>query len=108
MANYKEAIEYIHSFSRFGTKLGLDNISRLLNYLGNPQKGLKIIHVAGTNGKGSTCSMIDSILRDAGHRVGLFTSPYLETFNERIKIDGTNITDYEIYNSIEKSNTLYR
>ncbi|NLC63238.1 MAG: bifunctional folylpolyglutamate synthase/dihydrofolate synthase [Thermoanaerobacterales bacterium] len=102
MANYKEAIEYIHSFSRFGTKLGLDNISRLLNYLGNPQKGLKIIHVAGTNGKGSTCSMIDSILRDAGYRVGLFTSPYLETFNERIKIDGTNITDYEIYNSIEK------
>ncbi len=84
--NYKQALDYIHGTYKFGSKLGLDNIRVLLELLGNPQKKLKIIHVAGTNGKGSTSSFITSMLSEEGYRVGLFTSPYLETFTERIRI----------------------
>ena len=89
--NYEEALDFIHGFKKFGSKLGLDNIRRLLNLLGNPQKDLKCIHIAGTNGKGSTSSYIASILQEAGYKVGLFTSPYLERFNERMAIDGEYI-----------------
>lgn len=91
--NYKEAIDYIHSTYRFGSKLGLENIQNLLEALGNPHKDLKVIHVAGTNGKGSTCAFIHSVLVAQGFKVGLYTSPYLETFNERIQINGKNIGD---------------
>ena len=70
---------------------GLSRISALCNKLGSPQRGLKFIHVAGTNGKGSTSAMLDSILREAGYRVGLFTSPYVREFNERMRVDGKNI-----------------
>jgi dihydrofolate synthase/folylpolyglutamate synthase len=101
MLNYREAIEYIHTFNRFGTKLGLANISKLLEIIENPHKGIKIIHVAGTNGKGSTCSMIESILRAAGYKVGLYTSPYLEIFNERIRLNGVNIGDSDIVRLIK-------
>lgn len=94
--NYNEALEYIHGTYRFGRKLGLDNISKLLELLGNPQKDLKVIHVAGTNGKGSTSSFISSILVNGGYKVGLYTSPYLETFTERIRIDGENIKEQEL------------
>jgi len=86
--DYKEAIEYIHGTYRFGSKLGLENIRKLLEKLGNPQEGLKVIHVAGTNGKGSTCAFLNSVLSEAGYKVGLYTSPYLEMFNERIQING--------------------
>ncbi|QIB26782.1 bifunctional folylpolyglutamate synthase/dihydrofolate synthase [Caloranaerobacter azorensis] len=89
--NYKEALEYIHGTRKFGSKLGLENIRILLDLLGNPHKGLKIIHVAGTNGKGSTSSYISTILTESGYKVGLFTSPYLERFTERIKINGKEI-----------------
>ena len=70
MLSYNQALDFIHGLNKFGTKLGLHNITKLLELLGNPHKGIKIIHVAGTNGKGSTCAMIDSILRSAGFRVG--------------------------------------
>lgn len=90
---YNEALEYIHGTYKFGSKLGLDNIRRLLEKLGNPQDGLDIIHVAGTNGKGSTCAFISSVLSEAGNKVGLYTSPYLEVFNERIQINGNLIED---------------
>ncbi|AYO30035.1 bifunctional folylpolyglutamate synthase/dihydrofolate synthase [Biomaibacter acetigenes] len=102
MLNYDEALEYIHGLNKFGTKLGLDNITRLLEILGNPHHGMRIIHVAGTNGKGSTCAMIDSILRAAGYKVGLYTSPYLEVFNERIRVNGKNIPDKAIARLTQK------
>lgn len=91
--NYKEAVDFINSAAVFGAKLGLKNIGVLLNLLDNPQKDLKIIHVAGTNGKGSVCSYIAGILMTAGYRTGLFTSPYLEKFTERIQVDFKNIPD---------------
>ncbi|MDI6601789.1 MAG: folylpolyglutamate synthase/dihydrofolate synthase family protein [Thermoanaerobacteraceae bacterium] len=94
--DYKEAIEWIHSVNRFGMKLGLDNIKRLTDALGNPQNKYKIIHVAGTNGKGSVCAMTASILKEAGYKVGLYISPYLEEFNERIQINGVNIPNEDL------------
>lgn len=88
---YNEALEYIHSVSNFFCKPGLERISELCRGLGDPQRDLKFIHVAGTNGKGSVCSMTESILRAAGYRVGLYTSPYVLNFNERMRVNGENI-----------------
>lgn len=85
--NYNQALEYIYRAYKFGSKLGLENITDLLNRLGNPQYKFKYIHVAGTNGKGSVTSMIAHILHEAGYKVGMFTSPYLENFTERIQIN---------------------
>ncbi|MDK2800419.1 MAG: dihydrofolate synthase / folylpolyglutamate synthase [Clostridiales bacterium] len=90
--NYEEALEYIHGTLKFGLKLGLENITRLLELMGNPQKKLKYIHIAGTNGKGSTTAMIASILQQSGFRVGMYTSPYINEFTERIQINGQNIS----------------
>lgn len=87
MINYKEAIEYIYNLTKYGVKLGLKNISYLLYLLGNPHNKLKIIHVGGTNGKGSTSSIISSILQSDGYKVGLYTSPHLVDFTERIEIN---------------------
>lgn len=94
--NYKEALKYIEETHKFGVRLGLDNIAKLLELLGNPQEKLKIIHVAGTNGKGSTCSFITSILKESGYKVGLYTSPFLETFTERIRVNGINIPEEDV------------
>lgn len=88
---YDEALDYIHGVSNFFCRPGLDRIRELCERLGDPQKELKFIHVAGTNGKGSVCAMLDSILRAEGYRVGLFTSPYVREFNERMRINGDNI-----------------
>lgn len=98
---YEEAINYIHNTHKFGMKLGLNNIKILLDYMGNPQDSLKIIHVAGTNGKGSTCSFINSILMSSGYNVGLYTSPYLEEFEERIRINNKNIPKDVLANYVE-------
>lgn len=94
--DYASALDYIHGTYKFGSKLGLDNITCLLAKLGDPQDKLKIIHVAGTNGKGSTVSFISKILESAGYRVGIFTSPYLERFNERIRINDDHIPDGDL------------
>ncbi|WP_026477081.1 bifunctional folylpolyglutamate synthase/dihydrofolate synthase [Alkaliphilus transvaalensis] len=91
--NYQEALDFIHGTYKFGAKLGLENIKYLLKLLGNPHENINIIHIAGTNGKGSTSSMTHSILKAAGYKVGLYTSPYLETFTERIQINGENIPE---------------
>ncbi|MDD7794024.1 bifunctional folylpolyglutamate synthase/dihydrofolate synthase [Clostridium sp. 'White wine YQ'] len=88
---YKKSIEYIHSLNKFGMNFGLSRTERLLELLGNPHKKVKFIHLAGTNGKGSTTAMISNILKEAGYKVGMFTSPYLEEFEERIQINGVNI-----------------
>lgn len=100
--DYKETLHYIKNTSKFGSKLGLENIGRLLELLGNPQDKLKIIHVAGTNGKGSTCSFISNILTGQGYRVGLYTSPFLEEFNERIQINNINIAEDELSAVVSK------
>jgi dihydrofolate synthase/folylpolyglutamate synthase len=91
--NYEEALHYIHSISWTFCKPGLERIDTLCKALGNPQNELKFIHVAGTNGKGSTCSMLESILRTAGYRTGLYVSPFIERFNERMCVNGQPIPD---------------
>lgn len=94
--NYQEALKYIEKSHKFGMRLGLENSFKLLELLGNPQDKLKFIHVAGTNGKGSTCSFISNILKEQGYKVGLYTSPYLETFTERIRLNGANIPEEDV------------
>ena len=89
----KSPVEKIGCFDKFGSVLGLDRVSELLRRLGNPQDSLKIIHVAGTNGKGSVCRYIYEILREAGYDTGIYSSPYLEVFNERIEFNGKYIPD---------------
>ena len=86
--NCNEAIEYIHSLEKFGMRPGLERIGELCRALGEPQKGLKIIHVAGTNGKGSTSTIISCILQKSGFNTGLFISPYVSNFRERIQYNG--------------------
>ena len=93
---YEEALEYIHSVNWTFCKPGLERIGELCERLGNPQKNLRFVHVAGTNGKGSFCAMLDSVLRRAGYRVGLYTSPYIRFFNERMCVDGQPITNEEL------------
>lgn len=88
-----EALSYIHSVSWRGTIPGLERVTELLDRLGNPQRALKFVHIAGTNGKGSTAAMLASVLTRAGYRTGLYTSPYILRFNERIQIDGIQIPD---------------
>lgn len=94
--DYKEALEYIHGTLKFGWKLGLHNITQLLELMGNPQKKLRFVHVAGTNGKGSTVAFISSILEAAGLKTGIFTSPYIERFTERIRIGGEEIPEDDL------------
>ena len=86
-------LEELYSLQRLGIKVGLEHTVQLLNELGNPHKKLRLVHVAGTNGKGSTCSILTKILIDHGLKVGLYTSPHLRKFNERIKINGCQILD---------------
>lgn len=109
--NYNEALSYIHQIPKFRRPLGNENLSKLLKAMGNPQDGLKFIHVAGTNGKGSTSAMIAEILKQSGYKTGLFTSPFIEVFNERMRIDGINISnsDLSVYtervkNAMEQNN----
>ena len=90
--NYQETLEYIHSTCWKGSRPGLERITELLGRMGNPEKGLRCVHVAGTNGKGSFCSMLSSVLMKAGYRVGMFTSPFIEEFEERMQADGENIS----------------
>lgn len=96
MNTYKEAMEWIHSRLKFGINLGLDRMEWMMERLGNPEARLKVIHVGGTNGKGSTVTFFRSILNEAGYAVGTFTSPYIEQFNERISVNGVPISDEDI------------
>ncbi len=103
---YKTALEFIHSLNRFGSKPGLERISELLNLLGNPQKELKCIHVAGTNGKGSTSTMISQGLIESGKKVGLYISPYIIDFRERIQINNTYINKRTLARLVNKVKTV--
>ena len=93
MMTYEEALEYIHGISWTFCKPGLERIKALCDALGNPERSLKFVHVAGTNGKGSFCSMLSSVLSAAGYKTGLYTSPYIKEFNERMRVDGENISN---------------
>lgn len=86
-----ELVRWLYGAQRFGIKLGLENTQRLFSALGDPHRRVPCIHVAGTNGKGSVCAMLDACLREAGLRTGLYTSPHLVRFTERMRIDGTEI-----------------
>lgn len=101
--NYQESVEYVLSIPLFAQKLGTERLCKILELMGHPERNYKIIHVAGTNGKGSTCSFLMSILSAKGKRVGLFTSPHLVKINERIRINDQMILDDEfvdIFNQI--------
>lgn len=100
--NYKDSVKYIHSLLKFGMNLGLQRISALLNELGNPQEKLEFVHVAGTNGKGTTSTMLSSILCAAGKKTGLFTSPYVFDFCERTQINNKNIPHDDLSRVVEK------
>lgn len=107
--NYKDAINWLFqqfpSYQTLGSKAykpDLGNISKLLSALGNPHQSLKFIHVAGTNGKGSVCSMLASILKESGYKTGLFTSPHITDFRERIRVNGEMIPDAEVINFCNK------
>ena len=111
--NYEEAISYIQSAPKVSKKLGNDALKKILNILDNPQDKLKFVHIAGTNGKGSTAAMINSVLCKSKIKTGLFTSPYLEVFNERIRINNEMISDdklcfytEKVKCTMEKNNTF--
>jgi len=94
--NYKKALDELFSMKEWKFKLGLKNMKILLKKINNPEKNLKYIHVGGTNGKGSVCAMISSVLREAGYKIGMYTSPHLKKFNERIRVNDKLISDKEI------------
>lgn len=98
---YEDAVKKINSLLTFGIKPGLERIRELLDRIGNPQKNLKFVHIAGTNGKGSTCTFISSVLTAAGYKTGLFTSPYVTEFRERIQIDKEMIPKDELANAFD-------
>lgn len=93
---HHETLAYLYGLERFGMVFGLENVTRLLQTLGDPHQDLKVIHVGGTNGKGSVSAMMASTLQEEGYHVGLYTSPHLVSFTERIQIDGAEITWAEV------------
>src|SRR3989338_2909577 len=94
-------LEFLYGLERFGIKLGLDVVTQLLKLLGNPHHQFQSIHIAVTNGKGSVAAFCDSVLRQTGLTVGLYTSPHLIRFNERIQVNDIEITDYELVSLTE-------
>ena len=104
--NYTEARDYVDATERFGIKPGLERIIKMMAYVGNPQDKLKFVHVAGTNGKGSTSTMLASILTNSGYKTGLFTSPYVIDFRERFMVDGEMISEEEFAEIMTKVRTV--
>ncbi len=94
--NYEEGMDYLVNLTKFGFNFGLDRIRHLLAETGNPQDKLKTIHVGGTNGKGSTSAMLSSVLKEAGYRVGVFTSPHLHSYRERMVVNGEQIPEERV------------
>jgi len=105
-SSYQETLAWLFNTQRFGIKLGLENSRRLFHALGVPTPNERIIHVAGTNGKGSVCALLDSICRAAGYRTALFTSPHLITFRERIQVDGEMISEEEVARGLTRIREL--
>lgn len=94
--DYDQALSYIHECSKFGTKLGLERIREILRRLGNPQEHFRAVHIAGTNGKGSTAAMLDSVLQTAGYKTGRYTSPHLSSYRERFTVNGVMISKTQL------------
>src|SRR3989304_3556318 len=94
--DYEALLYELYRLERFGIKLGLETITDLLGRMGNPHRRFKTVHVTGTNGKGAVCAYVASVLRKAGYRVGLYTSPHLVRFTERIQVDGREIPDADV------------
>ncbi len=105
---YSATIEFLYALRLFGAKFGLENTLKLAALAGNPQEKLRFIHVAGTNGKGSTCAMLESIYRAAGLRVGLFTSPHLVSFRERIQVNRQLISESDVVRLVEELQPLLK
>lgn len=101
--NYESAIEKIHSLLTFGSRPGLDRMKTLLSRLGNPQDKLKYIHIAGTNGKGSVCAVLSAVLVSAGYKTGLFISPYITDFRERIQINNKMVSKETLTKAVEET-----
>ncbi|WP_420263673.1 bifunctional folylpolyglutamate synthase/dihydrofolate synthase [Candidatus Magnetominusculus dajiuhuensis] len=101
---YEKAVSYLYSLQKFGIKLGLANITHISDLLAAPQTAYKTIHVAGTNGKGSTCAMLQGILMEKGYKTGIFTSPHMVRFTERIKVDGGEISPDDVVALTEEIN----
>ncbi|MGC1479167.1 MAG: folylpolyglutamate synthase/dihydrofolate synthase family protein [Chthoniobacterales bacterium] len=99
---YGELLDWLYSSQQFGIKLGLENTRKLLAAVGDPQKRLQFIHVAGTNGKGSVCAMTDAVLRRSGRRTGLFTSPHLVDYRERVRVDGEWISEEAVVEGLTR------
>ena len=97
-----DAVSWLYSYTKYGSKLGLERISALLKGLGNPHHSLQTIHVTVTNGKGSVCRFLGSILTHAGYKTGVYLSPHLEHFNERLIIDGIEIADSDLVDTVQK------
>lgn len=93
---YQDELSYLYSLQRFGIKLGLSNIRNLCSLLDNPQENIRTVHIGGTNGKGSTAAVLSAVLQESDYRVGLYTSPHLTDFTERIRINNTQITPEEV------------
>src|SRR5439155_21042948 len=108
LLSYTEALAWLYGLQRFGIKLGLENIRRLIAELHIDLRRSRVIHVAGTNGKGSVCAIIDSILRANGYRTGLFTSPHLVTFRERIRVNGEMISEDAVASGLTAIRDLIR
>ena len=89
-------LEYMYALERFGIKPGLEVMEQIMEGLGHPERDYKVVHIAGTNGKGSTASFVSSVLQTQGYAVGLYTSPHLRVGNERIQISGVQISDVEL------------
>ena len=112
--NYSSILKELYNLQRRGVKLGLDHTINLLNEINNPQNNFKCIHIAGTNGKGTTSAFLHKILYLSGKKVGLYTSPHLIRFNERIRINGKPISDYDVaaffkkvYNKVEQIKSTF-
>ena len=104
---YNETVSFLYSLERFGILLGLENISSLLEQLGNPQKSFPVVHVAGSNGKGSTSAFMFGVLREAGYKTALYTSPHLNDFRERIRVNGSLVPKEAIIESTAKVRGIY-
>src|SRR5260221_7331206 len=105
---YSDAIQYLYDLRWFGTKFGLANTLKLAALVGTPQDRLRFIHVAGTNGKGSTCAMLEGIYRSAGLRVGLFTSPHLVAFGERLQVNRQLISEASVADLVAEIKPLLK
>jgi dihydrofolate synthase/folylpolyglutamate synthase len=103
---YKEALDFLYALRLHGTKLGLNNIRRLLEMLGDPQNRLRFFHIAGTNGKGSVAAILQALLQATHRRVGLFTSPHLECFRERIQVNGAVISRRDVASGVKRLRPL--